>query len=96
MQITANDTGMLADVCVTQDRDAHDLCVVVIKGTFDTDGDGTMTLAAEQHGLIYADEHYGDPESSCVPLIGIQVRKNKRPSLPPKSAQSVCQSRFEP
>lgn len=66
MQITANTTGMLADVCVAQDREAHDSCVVVVKGTFDTDAIGQMALAVEQYPLVYADEHYGSPEASSV------------------------------
>lgn len=66
MEITANTTGMLADVCVARDREAHEYCVVVVKGTFDTDDQGQMTLADEQRALVYADEHYGEPESSCV------------------------------
>lgn len=66
MQIATNMTGMLPDVCVATDRDAQQLCVVVIKGTFETDAHGVMTVASVQRGLNYADEHYGSPESTAV------------------------------
>lgn len=66
MQITRNTTGMLAAVTVTADKDAHDYCVVVVKGTFVTGTTGAMTLASEQVPFVYADEHYGDPESTSI------------------------------
>jgi hypothetical protein len=66
MQITANTTGMLADLAVVADPDAVDHCVVAIKGTFVTDQNGRLTLADHQQPLTTVDEHYGEPGSSCV------------------------------
>ncbi|PRP98567.1 DUF2169 family type VI secretion system accessory protein [Enhygromyxa salina] len=66
MQIAANTTGMTAGMSVATDKHGHDYCVVVVKGTFDTDARGHMTLAGEQAPLILTDEHYGDPEISCI------------------------------
>jgi hypothetical protein len=57
---------MVADLCVQTDVDARDHCVVVVKGTFDTDDQGNLSLAHEQRPLVHTDEHYGEPESSCV------------------------------
>lgn len=70
VQIVSNTTGMLADLCVQADADARDHCVVVIKGTFDADAKGNLTLAREQRPLVSTDEHYGEPESSCVRYEG--------------------------
>lgn len=36
MQITANTSGMVAELAMAADKDARDHCVVAIKGTFDT------------------------------------------------------------
>jgi hypothetical protein len=66
VQITRNTTGMLAAVTVTADKDARDYCVVVVKGTFVTSNSGAMELASEQTPFVYADEHYGDPESTSI------------------------------
>jgi hypothetical protein len=66
MQITSNTTGMLADLTVSTDKDGRDYCVVVIKGTFVVDRDGTVALAEDQHALVYADEHYGDPGRTSI------------------------------
>lgn len=66
MQITKNTTGMPAEVTVTADKDARDYCVVVTKGTFTTSPAGSMTLASEQVPFVYADEHYGDPETTSI------------------------------
>lgn len=66
MQIVANTTGMLAGLTVIPDKDARDYCVVVVKGTFDVDGSGNMRPAADPVPLVYADQHYGDPETTSV------------------------------
>jgi hypothetical protein len=66
MQITSDTTNMVSSPCIAKDKEARDLCVVIIKGTFDTDTVGNMTLAAEQRELFYVDEHFGVPESSSV------------------------------
>jgi hypothetical protein len=66
MQITANTTGMLADLAVATDKGARDHCVVVVKGTFLTNLRGELSLAEEQQALVTADEHYGAPETTSV------------------------------
>lgn len=68
MQITRNSTGMCAELAVLVDKDAHDYCVVVIKGTFEADCDGNLSLAAEQQPFVYADEHFGDPQTTGIRL----------------------------
>jgi hypothetical protein len=70
VQIVSNTTGMAADLCVQTDVDARDHCVVVVKGTFETDAKGNLSLAREQRPLAYTDEYYGEPESSCVRYEG--------------------------
>jgi hypothetical protein len=66
MQITANTTGMEAGITVAVDKDARDHCVVVVKGTFQTDSQGRMTLASSQRPLVYVDEHYGEPDATAI------------------------------
>ena len=66
MQITSNTTGMLAALAVAADPEARDHCVVVIKGTFQTDARGELQLCAEQQPLVMTDEHYGDPATTSV------------------------------
>ncbi|HYO52640.1 DUF2169 domain-containing protein [Archangium sp.] len=66
MQLTSNTTGMQAGLTVATDKDARDHCVVAVKGTFQTNARGEMTLAPEQRPLVTTDEHYGDPASTSV------------------------------
>ncbi|HYO56796.1 DUF2169 domain-containing protein [Archangium sp.] len=66
MQITTNTTGMEAGIAVAADKDARDHCVVVVKGTFQTDSQGHMTLGASQRPLVYVDEHYGEPDTTAI------------------------------
>ena len=66
MQITSNTTGMLAELSVFTDKDARDHCVVVVKGTFQTNARGELRLAVEQRPLVTADEHHGDPATTSV------------------------------
>lgn len=66
MQITTNTTGFAAGLAVAADVDARDHCVVVVKGTFISDAQGDLTRADEQIPPIETDEHYGDPETTCV------------------------------
>src|SRR5262245_16089719 len=57
---------MLAGLSVPADKHGAEHCVVVVKGTFEPDSSGELQLAAEQQPLVYADEHYGDPATSCI------------------------------
>ncbi|HYO65473.1 MAG TPA: DUF2169 domain-containing protein [Archangium sp.] len=66
MQITSNATGLQVNLTVATDKDARDHCVVVIKGTFQTNVRGEMRLAPEQRPLVSTDEHLGDPASTSV------------------------------
>ncbi|WP_375767143.1 DUF2169 domain-containing protein [Archangium gephyra] len=66
MQISLNTTGMQAGISVAADKDARDYCVVVVKGTFETNSRGEMTLAREQRPLVAADEHHGDPATTSI------------------------------
>ena len=66
MQIGSNTTSMPADLCVATDKEGRTSCVVVIKGTFAVNPDGTTRLAEEQEALVYADVHYGDPATTSV------------------------------
>jgi len=66
MQVTRNNTGMEADVCLATDKEGYGFCVVVVKGSFDTDAAGKMTLAQQQKSLVYADEHYGDAQDAAT------------------------------
>jgi hypothetical protein len=66
MQITANTTAMAAGLAVVPDKEARDHCVVVVKGTFQTDSQGRMSLAPVQSPLVYTDEHYGEPGASAI------------------------------
>ncbi|PRP95387.1 hypothetical protein ENSA5_39720 [Enhygromyxa salina] len=66
MQITANTTGMAADLGVAADVEARDHCVIVIKGSFQADPAGAMTLLPEQPPPCATDEHYGDPATTSL------------------------------
>ncbi|QEF98461.1 hypothetical protein Mal15_25130 [Stieleria maiorica] len=68
MQISSNTTGMQAGLTVATDKVGKDYCVIVVKGTFDIPDDAhqAVTLAEQQVGLVYADEHYGDPGETSI------------------------------
>ena len=66
MEISSNTTGMLAELCFCSDAEGREHCVVVVKGTFRTSFEGQLSLAEQQRPWVYADEHYGDPETTCV------------------------------
>ncbi|HAN93887.1 MAG TPA: hypothetical protein DCQ33_17650 [Nitrospira sp.] len=66
MQIRANSTAMAAGLCVANDPDGRELCVVVVKGTFHFDRSRRGYLADRQTPLVYADEYHGDPGLSSI------------------------------
>ena len=66
MQINTNTTGMEAELTVATDKQGRDHCVAVVKGTFDVRPDATAVLAQDQQPMTFADEHWGDPESSAI------------------------------
>jgi hypothetical protein len=57
---------MPAGLGIWTDPEGHDHAVVVVKGTFVADAHGEMKLASEPWPLVYADEHYGDPEKTSI------------------------------
>lgn len=66
MQITGNTTPHPADLLVFTDKDGQKHCVVVVKATFDVDGDGRCVPADVQAALVYTDEHHGDPGTTAI------------------------------
>lgn len=66
MQISLNTTQMQAGLTVATDKEARDHCVVAVKGTFETNSRGEMTLARQQRPLLAVDEHHGDPASTSI------------------------------
>jgi hypothetical protein len=66
MQITSNTTSMQAGLTVALDKHGRDHCVVVVKGTFTVEPDGSTHLAEEQSPLVYADVHHGDPATTSI------------------------------
>jgi hypothetical protein len=66
MQIISNTTKMEAGIAVCTDKEARDHCVVIVKGTFETDLRGEMKLSEEQRPIVYADKHYGEPDKTCI------------------------------
>jgi hypothetical protein len=66
MQITANTTPFLAELFPSTDKHGRKHCVVVLKGSFDVNGDGECDVAAEQVPFVYADQHYGDPATTSI------------------------------
>jgi len=70
MQITSNTTGMEAGICVSTNKEGYDFCVVVIKGTYSIQKDGSLVLSDEQVPMVYADEHYGEPGSTPIQYEG--------------------------
>lgn len=66
MQISSNSTRMPSALSVAVDKNGRDFCVVVVKGTYAIELDGSSHLADEQEDLVFADVHYGDPGSTSV------------------------------
>jgi hypothetical protein len=66
MQIVSNSTGMAAALSVAVDKEGRDYCVVVVKGTYAIEADGSARLADEQEKIVLADIHHGDPDKTSV------------------------------
>jgi hypothetical protein len=66
MQITLNSTRMAAGLSAAVDKDGRDYCVVVVKGTYLINADGTSELADEQEALVLADRHLGEPSQTSI------------------------------
>jgi hypothetical protein len=57
---------MAAGVTAAVDKDGRDYCVVVVKGTYQINQDGSSTLADEQEAMVLADRHFGDPAETSL------------------------------
>jgi hypothetical protein len=66
MFISQNTTPFLAEAFTAQDKRAVKACIAVVRATFDVDADGTCTPSPEQSAFVFADAHYGDPETTSV------------------------------
>lgn len=66
MQIGKNPLGMSAGITVATDKDGREYYVVVVKGTFSVLSDGQVRLAEQQEPLVYADQHYGEPNQTSI------------------------------
>jgi hypothetical protein len=66
MFISQNTTPFLAEAFTAQDKRAVKACIAVVRATFDVDADGICTPSPEQSAFVYADVHYGDPETTSV------------------------------
>lgn len=68
MFIGANDTRLLAETFVSQDKHCSKACTVVVRASFDVDVDGACRLSEIQSPFVYADTHYGDAAQTSVRL----------------------------
>lgn len=66
MFVSQNATPFLAETFPYQDKHAIKFCVAVVRATFDVDAQGNCTPAKEQSPFVFADTHYGDPETTSV------------------------------
>lgn len=66
MFISANTTPFLAETFPYQDKHAEKWCVAVVRATFDVDLQGNCEPSREQTPFVYADTHYGDPDTTSV------------------------------
>jgi hypothetical protein len=61
-----NHSPYTAGVVVDMDRDGADTLVLMVKASFDIMPDGTVTLAADQRDIEWADVYSGEPGASSV------------------------------
>jgi hypothetical protein len=66
MFISENTTPFLAETFTYQDKHCVKWCVAVVRATFDVDAYGDCQASREQTPFVYADTHYGDPETTSV------------------------------
>ena len=57
---------MAAGLSLANDPDGRELCVLVVKGTFQFDQSGRGYLAEQQIPLVYSDEYHGEPGLSSI------------------------------
>ncbi|MES0100484.1 DUF2169 domain-containing protein [Mesorhizobium sp. M0019] len=66
MFVSRNTTPFLAETFPYQDKHCVKFCVAVVRATFDVDAQGNCIPAKEQSPFVFADTHYGDPETTSV------------------------------
>lgn len=66
MFVSRNSTPFLAETFPYQDKHCVKWCVAVVRATFDVDAQGACTPSKEQSPFVFADTHYGDPETTSI------------------------------
>lgn len=66
MFVSQNTTPFLAETFPYADKHAVKWCVAVVRATYDVDEEGNCTPAKEQLPFVFADTHYGDPETTSI------------------------------
>lgn len=66
MFISTNSTPFPAEAFSSIDKACIKSCVVVVRATFDVDHNGECRISENQTPLVYADQHYDDPETTSV------------------------------
>ncbi|WP_437723764.1 DUF2169 family type VI secretion system accessory protein [Sorangium sp. So ce861] len=61
-----NKTPFAVGLIPASDKNDADIAVVIVKGTFGWDHTGVLLAAEEQKGVVYADQHWGDPGASSL------------------------------
>jgi hypothetical protein len=64
--ISENTTPFLAETFPYQDKHCVKWCVAVLRATFDVDAHGDCRPSDEQPPFVFADTHYGDPDTTSV------------------------------
>lgn len=66
MFVSANTSPFLAETFPYADKHAVKWCVTVVRATFDVDAQGNCTPSEQQSPFVFADTHYGDPETTSI------------------------------
>src|SRR5262245_7603512 len=66
MFISQNTSPFLAESYVAADKLGKKSLVVVVRATFHVRTDGLATVSDAQTPFVFADKHYGDPETTSV------------------------------
>lgn len=66
MFISANSTPYLAEGFTSIDKTCLKSFVVVVRATYDVDAYGNCKISDHQSPFVYADRHYGNPETTSV------------------------------
>jgi hypothetical protein len=66
MFVSQNTSPYLAEIFVSTDKHGSKFLVVVVRATFVVHSDGTTSVSEEQSPFVFADIHYGDPQTTAV------------------------------